>query len=294
VIEAGESPKLSLVVATVGRTAELVRLLDSLTKQTRSDFEVIIVDQNEDGRLDAIISSFMPRLTILRLRSARGLSRARNQGLRWCRGEIIGMPDDDCWYPPALLQTVCDTFAIKSGCGYVVGQWLDEEGAPLSRTFRDSSRWMSSLDLWLKGFSICVFLKAEVVSRIGYFDERLGVGAQTSWGSGEETDYLIRIANADYKGWYEPSCIVYHPRVVRAFDERAIERALSYGRGTGFVLRKHSVGLVMLLRFVLRPFGGVLLGIATLRWSKARFYWSVLRGRVEGWMDAEHEAANNI
>ena len=44
------SPQLSLIVATLGREAELARCLGSLAAQTRRDFEVVIVDQNADDR----------------------------------------------------------------------------------------------------------------------------------------------------------------------------------------------------------------------------------------------------
>jgi hypothetical protein len=40
-----------IVVPTVGRSDELVRLLESLTVQSHRSFRVIVIDQNLDGRL---------------------------------------------------------------------------------------------------------------------------------------------------------------------------------------------------------------------------------------------------
>ena len=65
--------RFSLIVATIGRTEELVRLFHSLECQTHRDFEAIIVDQNTDDRLIAIIREFGQRFTIQRLTSDPGL-----------------------------------------------------------------------------------------------------------------------------------------------------------------------------------------------------------------------------
>lgn len=50
--------KVSLVVATVGRTHQLARLLESLARQTWQDFECIIIDQNPPGTLDALLEAY--------------------------------------------------------------------------------------------------------------------------------------------------------------------------------------------------------------------------------------------
>lgn len=54
------SIKISLVVATLGRTAELQKLFQSLNGQSRSDFEVILVDQNADNRLERLTKMVWP------------------------------------------------------------------------------------------------------------------------------------------------------------------------------------------------------------------------------------------
>ena len=77
-------PRFSLIVATITRTHELKRLLESLTRQEFSDYEVILVDQNHDDRLQDVIEEFFGRVPVLRISSPKGVSRARNKGLQKC------------------------------------------------------------------------------------------------------------------------------------------------------------------------------------------------------------------
>ena len=99
----------SLIVATLNRVTELDRFLVSLEEQSYRDFEVVVVDQNPDDRLVPMLA-LHPRLAIRHLRSERGLARARNVGLRAARGDIIAVPDDDCWYSEDCLMRVSEWF----------------------------------------------------------------------------------------------------------------------------------------------------------------------------------------
>ena len=96
-----EPPSFDLVVATVGRTDELGRLLDSLAAQDYERLRVVVVDQNDDERLAPILAG--RALQLEHVRSVRGLSRARNAGLRLIEGDVVAFPDDDCTYPHGLL-----------------------------------------------------------------------------------------------------------------------------------------------------------------------------------------------
>lgn len=46
-------PFISLVLATVGRCDQLGRLVDSLALQSFNDFELVVVDQNLDQRIES-------------------------------------------------------------------------------------------------------------------------------------------------------------------------------------------------------------------------------------------------
>ena len=95
---------ISLITSTLGRREILGRLLTSLEQQSYRDFQIIIVDQNPDGYLDAVLAGHRQTLNLHHIRSPKGVSRGRNAGLQASTGEILAFPDDDCWYPPELLS----------------------------------------------------------------------------------------------------------------------------------------------------------------------------------------------
>src|SRR6476661_3576213 len=82
--DAAQPPmRFTLVVATVDRVSEVAAFLEALTIQTYKHFDVFVVDQNDDDRLTPLLERYSNTLSIEHLRSARGLSRARNVALRF-------------------------------------------------------------------------------------------------------------------------------------------------------------------------------------------------------------------
>jgi GT2 family glycosyltransferase len=239
-----------LVVATVGRTAELERLLGSLDAQTHRDFRVLVVDQNDDDRVVPLLDG-----RAVRLRSAPGLSRARNAALPQLRADAVAFPDDDCVYPPDLLERVAARLRDVDG---VTGRepWWTTSGAPLTRA-----------NVWNRAISFTIFLKREIVERVGPFDEALGLPAS----SAEEIDYLIRALDAGARIEYDPSIVVEHPR-------KDADVAARDGASVGYLLRKHHYDRRTVARMLLRPAAGMV-----LHPRRARFHAETLRGRVRGY-----------
>ncbi len=277
--------KFSLVLATIGRTEELIRFLKSLNAQTYRNFELIVIDQNPDNRLTTILSPFLGIFPVIHIKSEKGLSRARNVGLKYISGDIIAFPDDDCWYPPSLLENVKETLGKRAEISGVTGRSADENGITSAGRWADKPGLIKITDVFTKGISFTIFVKKSVIEKIGNFDETLGVGAGTPWGSGEETDYLIRALKKGFQFYYDPEIIVHHPQPVVVYDKKSIERTFNYGRGMGKVLRKHRMPLwnTIYLVFV-RPVGGIITSLINLNFPKTLYHWAVLRSRIMGWI----------
>ena len=254
--------KFSLITVTMGnRQKELMRLKSSLAAQTYRDFEHIVIDHREHPELLG------------------SLSRARNLGLSMASGDVVAFPDDDIWYGPDTLEKAVVILADPDVDG-ISFRVVDEKGTL-------SAGWMSSCDfkiaaknIWHSAVSCSVFLKRRALGDVR-FDETLGLGSGTRFGSGEETDLLLTLIERGARLYYYGSNSVFHS----SFRKRhTIGRAWLYGNGCGLVLRRHGYGVIRLLWMVFSQCGRAAQSILMLRPHKALFSLTMAAGRIAGYL----------
>jgi GT2 family glycosyltransferase len=273
-------PTFSLVMATVNRSATTVeRFLRSLSDQTERNVELIVVDQNSDERLAGLLRKYSDDLSITHLRSMPGLSRARNCGLRHISGDYCGFPDDDCWYPPRLLEVVGRHLASAEDLDGLTTRMADAAERLVGPRWAGRPGLVDKSNVWRTAASPGVFLRRSAVAKIGLFDESLGAGSAAGFGSGEETDYLIRAVALGMRILYCPALLVHHEGAA-TLDPKKARR---YGMGMGRVLRKHSYPLPDILYHILRPAVGSLIATLGCRPRRAAFHASACCGRLTGY-----------
>lgn len=273
-------PRFSLVLATVERVDPVERFLLSVVAQEYPNLEVLVADQNLDERLTPVIRRLNQSISIRHLRSPVGVSRARNAALRHITGDVVAFPDDDSFYPPGLLYRVANALEEYPRLGGVAGCPVVEETGEPFRGFGARAVDLTHRNMWSLSSAIGLFFRSEVVELVGGFDETLGPGAGTPWGSNEDRDYPLRAIDLGVCIRYEPSIQVGHPRG----DYNDHPRAFRYGAGLGRVLRMRSAPLShVALLVIVRPLGGIMLSLLRRRWGAASFYMHSLRGRLYGW-----------
>jgi glycosyltransferase involved in cell wall biosynthesis len=120
-------PLVSVVLPTRNRVDLLERAVESVLRQSLTDFELIIVDDaSEDGTKAylATVEVRDPRVRVVRTPAAMGGAGARNAGLRLSRGEWTAfLDDDDQWLPTKLQRQLerlrANSSAVACSCGYV-------------------------------------------------------------------------------------------------------------------------------------------------------------------------------
>jgi glycosyltransferase involved in cell wall biosynthesis len=98
--ESGPMPQVSLVIPVYNRSSLLERALQSVQQQTSKDFEVIVVDDHSTNDILAVVEGF--GFSCIKT-NGKGVSAARNTGIRSTQSEFIAFLDsDDEWHPTKL------------------------------------------------------------------------------------------------------------------------------------------------------------------------------------------------
>jgi glycosyltransferase involved in cell wall biosynthesis len=234
-------PRFSLITATKGRTAELARLIASLDEQALGDYELIVVDQNEDERILPLIERSVRREKIKRFRSSPGVSRARNLGLSVAQGEIIAFPDDDCWYPLETLKNVSDWFDWNPDYDILSVTSRDSNGERSGNRWHRSACDLAPLNVFRTTVCYCYFLRSTEQTRQIRYDNELGPGGNTPYGASEDTDFILTAMAAGLRGRFEAKWYIGHARRDVRNGSVTADRVYRYGLGMGRVQKKHGM-----------------------------------------------------
>ena len=159
---------VSVVIPTYNCAQYVAEAVESALRQTCAPLEVIVVDDGStDGTL-AALRKYMDRIRYIRLKN-RGVSAARNTGIRAAQGDWIAFLDaDDAWLEDKLrLQMHCaEAFPPAGLLGALAAE--DARFAPAEPvTLLRTSDLLGALPFGTSS----VVAKKEILERAGLFDE---------------------------------------------------------------------------------------------------------------------------
>jgi glycosyltransferase involved in cell wall biosynthesis len=207
------APVLSVLMAVRNMEEWLPTTLDSLRTQTRTDFEVVVVD---DGSTDAT-SAMLDAATDLPLRVVRaegiGLGAARNVALEHATAPLLAVLDGDDLWLPHYVQKVVDRLETDPDIAIVSPEVFVavEQTVTSDRYYADGHPLQFFEDDQLEHLADMNFVvplstyRREVIDTIGHYDPR--PGAIEDW------DLWIRAVQAGFRiGHITEPCGVYRFR----------------------------------------------------------------------------------
>jgi len=100
------TPLVSVIIPTYNRAEVLRRCLESLTKQTFKNFEVLVCDDGSIDHTSSVVEEFSKRLNIVYDYDSNfgGPARPRNRGINLARSKYLAFLDSDDWWTPEKLE----------------------------------------------------------------------------------------------------------------------------------------------------------------------------------------------
>lgn len=200
---------ISIIVPTLGRRkSDLIKLIHSLENQDKDSFELIVVSQENHDLVEEILN--YTKITTKHVKiGKKGLSIARNEGIKYANGNIITFGDDDCWYPEGIFSYVEDLIKEQQ-LEVVCFNIYDPHKNKLYKKYKQNKKLkINELDIF-KVSSIEIFINLDKVKKKDIiFDERFGLGAK--YKTGEENIMLNDLYKKKYMISYMPKVVVYHP-----------------------------------------------------------------------------------
>jgi cellulose synthase/poly-beta-1,6-N-acetylglucosamine synthase-like glycosyltransferase len=203
------SVKLSIIVPTYLRNDSLPRLLDAFSRQTHTNFEVIVVDQNPDDTVPQWVADFSAVLPLRRIHLTEpNASTARNHGFKASNGDVVLFVDDDlipepdfCARGMEVLQTYGDT--VKCLCPVIV---VNGEDTGREHVIPTTQLNNSALHRLKNSITAAVFFDRDFFVLTGGFDELLFQYARTA----EDQELFLRMKTRDMTYWLDKSLRIDH------------------------------------------------------------------------------------
>ncbi|WAR45933.1 glycosyltransferase family 2 protein [Methylomonas rapida] len=277
--------KVSLILATLGRDLELLDFLKSLLFQTYKNFELIVIDQNQDGKIDRIAEQYSQCLDLKHVKvNFTGNARARDHGIALAQGDIIAFPDDDCVYEKDVLEKVVGEFACQPTLSILVAGSYDFSAKRFSIGVNSrKARYFSRLNMMGVEFTQ-FFALARIDRRQFYLDHDFGIGSKYAGAEGFEL--LYRLLRAGGRAFYKPDIKIYHAN--KDHYTLGTARMLKYSTGIGAYIRKFAnqhdpyIGYYILRKMLIAPTLKMLLALLTFNPGKLAYSFYNLVGIWRG------------
>ncbi|WP_448268839.1 glycosyltransferase family 2 protein [Nostoc sp. DSM 114159] len=240
--------KVSVIIPVYGVEKYIAATVQSVLEQTYTNFELLIIDDASLDRSINICQQFTdPRIKIIR-QSNRGVSGARNTGIRHAQGEYLAFLDgDDLWLPEKLEKQIAHLENSPAvGVSFSRSAFIDEAGQALGTYQMPKLKEITPsylLSCNPVGNGSAAVMRREVLEAIKFQDNLYGINEDCYFDErllqSEDNEFWIRISiksNWQIEGIPEPLTLYrvnskgLSANMLKQLDfwEKLIEKTRSY------------------------------------------------------------------
>lgn len=259
--------KYSLIIPVYNRPDEAEELLESISKQTFSDFEVIIVEDGSVIPCREAAEKWGKRMRVSYFpKQNSGPGPSRNYGAERSKGEYLIVLDSDCVLPPNYLKAIEDELNSAPADAFGGPDRAHESFTPVQKAIsyamtsffttggiRGGKKKMDKF--YPRSFNMGV--KADVYRKLGGF---------SGMRFGEDIDFSIRIFKGGYTCRLFPAAWVWHKR--RTDMKKFFKQVHNSGIARINLYKRHpeSLKVVHLLPMLFTVCASILLLAALTGW----------------------------
>ena len=243
-----DAPKVSVIVPTFARPAQLARCLDGIARieAPTLSFEVIVVDDGGPEPLDGLIEKYFDIVDIRLVRQSRGgPAAARNAGVALARGAFLAFIDDDCVPAPGWLAALVqglerDHRQLLGGRveNALTGNPYSTASAHIAEFVYDYSQAGRVREPFFTTNNMA--LTADLFRSLGGFETSIPSGTS------EDKEFCDRWCARGLALEHVPAAVVYHAHDLTF--PRFLRQHFNYGRGALAyrVIRRHRLQTLFL------------------------------------------------
>ncbi len=261
--------KLSVIVPVYNRPDEVRELLESLSRQTDTDFEVVIVEDGSDERCDKICQEYEGQLDLhYFFKSNSGPGPSRNFGSERSSGDYLIILDSDVIVPENYIKIIHDELNRDSVDAFGGSDKAHPSFSPIQKAINYSMTSFlttggirggkKKLDkFYPRSFNMGI--RKSVYENLGGF---------APMRYGEDIDFSTRIFKAGYSCRLFPDAFVYHKR---RMSFSAFFRQVRHSGEARIELKKKYPDTFKLVHLLPALFvcGNILLVLLSIFWSWA-------------------------
>ena len=171
------SPGISCVIPVYNGAQYLGEAIESILNQTAPALEIIVFDDGSRDGSAEVARSFGSRIRYER-QDHRGVSAARNNGIRLAKGDLVCLLDADDVFVGRKLEVQGERFRIRPElefCAALTENFWSPELREDERNHESIMReaWPRHLSTWL--------FRTSLFRRIGGFDENMPLSQDVDW-----------------------------------------------------------------------------------------------------------------
>jgi len=240
----------SIVCATFNNKKNISKLINSLKKQKKKNFELIICDQNKNNYIKKNILINKPNnFRIKYIKTKLGLSRSRNEGIKNSKGKYLIFFDDDITINNDFLYNL-QKIIINKNLDLICYKTVNQpENKPLLK-YPKKNKYIDSISDVFKYISSVSFAikKRENL----FFDEKIGLGSKKIFLSGEETDMLIKEIKNCKRIFFTKNLKINHWNNHNVNFINHIIKSFYYGCGWSYVVKKNNLGIFFIFKNIFK------------------------------------------